>query len=192
MSLKYCPISLTAVCIALVLVTSGCGTGSKKVHFHTGYFDLEEYMDGQVILLWKTKATTTKEVFLNGKTEQRNIAALDSAQWRTELSSFIDADINKPAYIKRYSVDTINTNDSIRCIDYKALDDKLRTRELKVYFRKNDTIPVRLEAELKSNKIFYHSQEYVSYTRGISYVITGKQDVIFAKADTFAVHGEFK
>ncbi len=132
-----------------------------------------------------------KVAYLNGKEEHHELH-FDQKKWQTELAPFLDADINKPAFVKRYKADTLKINDSTTCLAYSALDEKLRTRELKLYFTRNDKVPYKMEANLSASKLFYKSAQQLSLTESKGYDMRGRQDIVLFGTDTFSVKTSFK
>lgn len=179
------------VILSIVLLMAGCtGSTQKGETFQTGYFDMQGFIAQQVGKLANSNPQVEKVAYLNGKTEHHE-QQYDSLQWVTELHPFLDADINKPAFVKQFQVDTLKVSDTVSCISYQAIDDKPRTRLLKLYFHPNDSVPFELEAWLKSNKLFYHSYEYLRLTPSQSYEVRGGQSIMLFGKDSFAIQARF-
>ena len=182
-------LSLLAVIFAGIILFAGCdnatgnATATPEAH-RQEYFNVRNFIDSEAVQLAKANPLVEKVAYLNGKEEHREVH-FDKKQWQTELAPFLDADITKTAFIKRYQVDTIKTNDTV-CIAYTALDDKLRTRELKMYFDKQ-TKPFKMEAFLKADKVFYHSGQHITFTESQGYEVRGRQEILLFGTDTFAV-----
>ena len=185
------------VCLFLVVLAAipmlwGCGESTTdRAHFQSGYFDVRQYINGVIDRLNKKDPLVEKAAYLNGKEEHHELH-FDQKKWQTELAPFLDADINKPAFVKRYRADTLKIDDSTSCLVYSALDEKLRTRELKLYFHRNIAVPYKLEAQLSASKLFYKSAQRLRLTESEGYDLRGRQDIVLFGTDTFAIKGKFE
>lgn len=146
------------------------------------YFDISVFIKEEAERLVKQKAEVSKTVFLNGK-EEKKILPVES--WESELSAFLDADINKKSFRGKYKVEPRN-EDSGSVTQYSAQEENLRTRKLSVTFA-NDGTPVKIDAVLYTSNVLYSSHQQLTYERDKGYWISGKQAIRFLEPDTFAV-----
>ncbi len=171
----------------------GCkgGKDGVAVDCRGVYFCLGGFMHQELDRFDSMKPSIDKYVYLNG-TEERHTLQLDRTRWEAEFTAFREADIDKPALVGKYLVDTLFMDtDSLTRVSYIAQDPDLRTRYLHLYFKPNATEPTYLEARLETKNVFYQSVQELEYTPGESYGIKGFQDIWLLGEDTFAVKSVF-
>ncbi len=161
--------------------------------FSTGYFPIRQFFLGQQQQFIQQGTGLEKTVLLEGKAESQVLHPADSADWYAELAVFFEANINKPAFVGEYKVDTLphNTEGFDMKISYTATKPGLRVRWLNLYYMGTDTVPALLEAELFQQNMLYQSRQEIRFQRGKGYSIRGMQDVLLLGADSFAVDAVF-
>ncbi|WP_139377336.1 hypothetical protein [Daejeonella lutea] len=147
------------------------------------YVDLKTFFSEEITRLTKQKTYVDKTVSRNGVSESRNNILPD---WESELSLFIESDINKPAWSSSY---TINNDNSITT--YTAADSKLRTRSIKI--KKNTAGEIKTVSIVNmTNNALYSSSEELSYSPDSLYQIIKRQDVLFLGNNNYKISGIFK
>lgn len=102
------------------------------------FFNLVTYFNHEKIRL-QNLDNLQKRVTYNGKTESKQLTPRDPSLL-TDLEVFSKADINRPDWIDKFSVDTIREgNDSNLHISYVALQEKLPIRKMDIHFQQ-DTV----------------------------------------------------
>lgn len=167
---------LAFVCIILVSCQAAEKVGESKFQDIRGFF-VEE-----VKRLEKQKTTVNKTVYRNGISErQENISPV----WKTELSLFSESDINKPAWRESYSVRKTNF-----LISYTALNNKLRTRSIRIKKNKSGRL-IELAVVNRTSNYLYSSSEELLYIPDSLYRIIKKQDVVFLGKNSYKITGFF-
>jgi hypothetical protein len=92
------------------------------------FFDLSGYIDHQVDSLREARPTVTKTIVLNGQREEQR---RDDVDFAADLRIFREADINRPAWLDKYTVTEMTDGNRTTEI-YAARDSSLQTRELQV------------------------------------------------------------
>jgi hypothetical protein len=124
-----------------------------------------------------------KTVSRNSVSENReNI----SPNWDAEFSMFAESDINKPAWTDSYTVRTDSSGTS-----YTAIDNKLRTRSIRLKKNKSGSIIEVAVVNLTKNYL-YSSSEELLYIPDSLYRILKKQDVILLGNNSYEISGIFK
>ncbi|MDX2001228.1 MAG: hypothetical protein SFW35_02280 [Chitinophagales bacterium] len=177
----------------LILIGIGCmalcfgSCGGGKGDFTSGYFDIKPFVQQEAQHLAQQNISVLKIAYLDGKEEKKQMQfSLDA--WQSELAPFNEADIDKPAFVQKYRVDTL-TMDSSTCISYTATEKHQRTRWMKVFFK--DGKAFRTEAFLEADNPFYKSQQTLVYDHTKGYSVTGSQDILILGKDNFKVEGQF-
>lgn len=184
---------LTATLFWAVLSLLGCANkttapGAECAHVH---YCLNALVDERLQYYANNATSVNKYVYLDGKEEQKTLT-LDLARWEAEFSAFREADIDKSALVGKYAIDTLFvTTDSLTRVSYVALDEKLRTKYLHLYFKPGEDEPTYIEARLETKNLFYESEQDLKYEPGKYYSINGKQDIWLLGKDTFAIKSVF-
>lgn len=124
-----------------VIILCGCVKETAIRKKQLSFFDLKGYFEtqkGQLFEIKKFKKTT----IIDGKLIEKE---LDSIGFDQELIVFEESDINKIAWIDKYTVDSVyDKNGLLNKLIYKATEDKLRTQQMLISFNHNtvDTISI--------------------------------------------------
>ena len=167
---------LLLVCFMLVSCQEPEQVGQSRFQDIRGFFVKE------VKRLEKQKITVDKIVRRNGISErQENISPV----WNTELSLFSESDINKPAWRESYSVHKNNTT-----ISYTALDNKRRTRAIRIKRNKMGKL-IELAVVNRTSNYLYSSSEELLYIPDSLYRIIKMQNVILLGKNSYEITGVF-
>lgn len=140
---------------AVIFLLSSCDSAQERKSKVMTYYDLKGFIESQISILNKEKPEVTKTMSVSGKNETRTSNDLD---WKKELELFIQADINKPAYSKSYS---ITKPDSMTVLYKIKTGESLPVRYLKIEVDKNSGTPVRVQALLRSENKLYQSEKNI-------------------------------
>lgn len=140
------------------------------------FFDLPTFFELEQERLKIDVIALNKKIIINEKIEEKRI---DSLNLNQELALFIEADINRPAWLDQYSRDSIkNEQNQLISIHYKALKENLKTKVLSIYFKQGVVTHIKIQKVL-SNIAITSSQELV-YKTGQGYTIKNEQDLVFS------------
>ena len=145
------------------------------------FFDLSDYMDEQ-IEQWQTLPRVTKSAYINGEESTRVLSNLD---FKEELAVFGRADINRPAWIDRYAVDSTRRADGSIVWSHRALDEDLKTRRLDIY-KKNGTV-TRIEIENQTDGPVAATYQFLTYEPLQRYEIRSTQEVVLMDSTVLRV-----
>ena len=166
----------------IVLGVASCKRDSNAVVDTQAFFDIKGYFEADSARLTKENPWVTKTVTHNKVPETQKVRI---ANWGTELSLFIQSDINKPAWKNSYSV---STTDNITI--YTAKDPALKTQKV-VIKKENDRLKWIMIINHTKN-ILYENTEKLSYFPDSLYLIEKKQSVRVLGADIYRINGLFK
>lgn len=134
-----------------------------------------------------TKKSITKTAIYNGKEETKTIENPDLSN---ELLIFSNTDINRTAWLDKYSVDsTFNEQQKLVAIDYVALDEKLKTKSLRVEFTNN--VVSLIEIVSAGNSAISQTENNLTYSPTKGYSIKSKQDVKFVSKNDINIQVVF-
>ena len=168
-------------CCFISALCFSCNQNAANADVKPQYFDLNGFLKNEAERLSAGNQPVKKRVFLNGKSEEKQMIITD---WGKELSALLDADINKKSFFGKYAEET--RNEGMRETTYSAKEDKLRIRKLDITYA-NDGTPVKVNAVLRAENILYASHQQLTYEKGAGYWISGKQTIRFLEPDTFSV-----
>lgn len=168
--------------LTLLLLLSSCFSESKKKAVRQiYYFDLQSYFNNQAAMLQKNSKYINKTVAKNNLEEQKLIQV---ENWKTELSLFIDADINKPAWKESYSKDS-----TARKITYTAIDKVLKTQKIEIDL--SNGIPSKFIIVTKEDNLLYHSTAHLEFIPNALYLIKKHQKVFLLGENNYLIKGLF-
>lgn len=162
---------------------SANNTSTKQI-----YFSLKDFFEGEIEKLQSQQIVLHKDAYLNEKVEKK---ALHEIDWVTEFHSFVNSDINKPAWKDSYRIDSLANKLGQTQLVYTALNPDLRTQEIVVSFGKDVATPVLIRVVNQSQNPIYDSVERLQYEVGKSYSIENEQKIMWMEGDKFKIKGEF-
>jgi hypothetical protein len=170
--------------LSLMIGISACQTESAEMKVKK-YYDLKGLVERQIEALKTEKPKVQKNILVNEKAENQTIDSLD---WSKELEFFLQADLNKPAYVSSYRVDS-----SSMSVKYFLKEtEKLPVKFLEVNRMGEDGVEIR--ALVSNNNYLYDTERNLklSLKQGqlIDYQIDGFQKVVFGKKKIFKIMGK--
>ncbi len=139
------------------------------------YFDLSDYFESEMVRLETLPIRYQKRILLN---EQEEEVISDTLDLNVEFAAFINNDINKPSLIGRYQVDSVlNETSQLSSLVYRALDDKLTTRQIKIEYDSLETISA-IHIESLSDAKFIGTNSKATYRPDYGYSIKNQQKII--------------
>jgi hypothetical protein len=156
------------------------------------FFDLKQYIAQQVRVLTQQKTPVQKWVQVNGTEQQVLVKDID---WQKELEPFAQTDLNKPAYIQSYYMDTLRSEMGQTFIYVLKETEKIPVKTMRVTLDKSQRIQ-SLTIEVRNENFLYSSEKKLhlkAQPKGIqSYEIEGRQEMLWSKEKTFKILGILK
>ncbi len=166
----------------LLLGIASCKKGSNAAADTKAFFDIKGYFVADSARLTKENPLVTKTVLHNKVSEIQKVHISD---WGTELSLFIQSDINRPAWKDSYDV---STTDNI--IRYTAKDPSLKTQKVLLKMENGKLKWILIVNHTKN--VLYENTENLSYFADSLYVIAKKQRVRVLGTDIYRISGLLK
>jgi hypothetical protein len=191
--ISYLKIALMTVGISIFC--SSCDTSEQGDRAANNvYYDLKGFVDTQIEFLELQSPTVNKTVVSNGEKE---LLSTKDVNWKRELELFIQADINKPAYGKSY---TIVTSDSLQYEYTLKAGEKLPVQYLKIVLDKAGGTPAVVSAQIVSKNKLYESKKDIQLGCAThsgqlvitNYSIKGYQKLILTEPKAFEIYGQIK
>jgi hypothetical protein len=154
----------------------------KGQNTNTSYFDIKGYFDSEIASLSKLNPSITKTVGINGSLETKKLKIRD---WKSELSAFTDADINRASWKGLFKVSKSDT-----LLNYTSNDDKVPIKDVKIY-----TLNGKVEriVVIKENENYlYNSIDTLSYYSGSMYRIQKQQNIRFLSDKNYLIEGKIR
>ena len=168
----------------IMLGISACQSESGEIKVKK-YYDLKGLVERQIKTLKFKKPKVQKDISVNQVSENQMVDSLD---WAKELEFFIQADLNKPAFVSSYRVDSSSMG-----IKYFLKE----TENLPVKFLEINRMGengIEIKALVANNNYLYDTERNLrlSLKQGqlIDYQINGFQKVVFGKKKMFKVNGK--
>ena len=180
--------------ISLLLLSVCClfSCNNPKQTTLPPYFSLPDYMNSQIKILAANKTGAVKTISVNGKKEVHKFDILD---WKEELQSFIDADINKPSWRGNFMVDTaytVDKADTEKLITYSTEEPGIRTKKLVLNFDIHTKNITEVEAYNLTDNVLYHFEQQLFYFPMKSYFISTTEKVVLLNPSQLNIRGEMK
>lgn len=180
--------------LLLSLFAFSCDTLTPQSTTEPAYFDVAGYVKSQIKTLSSNKPTVAKSAFINKQTNNQITRTID---WEKELESFMQADINKPAFRNSYIVfqpDSLTYQYSL-----KPTEEKLTVRALTVKLDPKTRQPIKITALLKSENPLFQSERRLLLESGAigaqgwgirRYQVEGFQQLTYFNRNEFRVEGK--
>ena len=165
----------------ITLIISSCAGSSTSIK-QNSYLDLTKFFSSEITKLEKLEPYVRKTVSRNGLRETKS---LNNINWKSELSLFIESDINKSAWKNSYKI-TNSKNEVI----YTALDSSLRTKRIFIT-RSPEGIVKKVLIVNKISNMLYESSEELLYITDSIYTINKQQHVVLVGDNDYKITGVF-
>lgn len=151
------------------------------------YFDLKGLIESQIKTLNKQKPVVQKSILIAEKSENQVVKTID---WAKELELFIQADLNKPAFIQSYQVDSSSTG-----VKYTLKEtEKLPVKYLNI--TKVGAEGINIEALVNNENYLYETERHLKLSlknnQATDYQINGFQKIVFGDKKNFKINGVIK
>jgi hypothetical protein len=170
--------------LSLMIGFSACQTESAEMNVKK-YYDLKGLVERQIVALKSERPKVQKDILVNENSENQTVDSLD---WSKELEFFLQADLNKPAFVSSYRVDS----SSMGVKYFLKETEKLPVKFLEVNRMGEDGVEIR--ALVSNNNYLYDTERNLklSLQKGqlIDYQIDGFQKVVFGNKKMFKVTGK--
>lgn len=168
--------------VILAVVISACQpkNDEKKVA-SSSYFDVKSFFEKEAAKLNKQKPTILKSVGKDELVEQKRLKIKD---WKKELKSFIDADINKASW-----QDEFQTSTTKEVTTYTSANDKIPVKKL-IIAKQGDSV-IYIKAVVNTTNFLYTSKDTLTYYPGKFYELRKTQKIKLFSAVSYQIKGLF-
>ncbi len=160
------------LCMAMLLWGCPAAETERKLALEP-FFDLEAYVDQEVARLDNDSFQFVKTVEIDGKREAKEFNSLDMEK---ELAILRKSDINRPAWLDKYEVDsTYDAQGHLQSLQYVAQDKDLRTRSLLIRYTPTQEVE-RIEIQNRGETLLSSSSTDLVYQAANQFIITTLQN----------------
>ncbi|MCJ0743811.1 hypothetical protein [Pedobacter montanisoli] len=169
--------------VIIIILLLGCNTNQEALHQNeVTYFDVSGYFKGEIQRLSARKMPVHKQVWINDTQENKDIEIKD---WKTELSMFVNADINKTSWKGLFKED--KTGDSLI---YTSVSTNIPVKKLIV--EKVGTYIKGISIFINEDNYLYKKQDSLYYYPDSLYEINSRQRVTLLKEKRYKISGYLK
>lgn len=174
-SMKYAPL------FALVLLTALLHTSCEEqvadvANQPDPFFDLEAYIEAQISSLNQKQPKVRKTILVKG---QRETQQFDSLDYRTELKTFLNSDINRKAWVDKYKADSTFEGSQLKQVTYTATGADLKTRLLRVKYDQGEVSDIYIEN--RTNSIVADVRQDLYFQPGQGYRLVTTQETVLSE-----------
>lgn len=123
------------------------------------FFSIEDYFTEQIQILEQGNYSLEKSIDINDRKEVKQLKKVD---YQMELASFIDNDINRPAWSDKYSVDSLLETGQLKMIAYQALDNSLQVQNVTIYYTEKKEVE-HISITSESDSVLSNSKKEMDY-----------------------------
>ncbi|MCI4651473.1 hypothetical protein [Phaeodactylibacter sp.] len=180
-SMKYAPL------FALVLLTALLHTSCEEqvaavANQPDPFFDLEAYIEAQISSLNQKQPKVRKTILVEG---QRETQQFDSLDYRTELKTFLNSDINRKAWVDKYKADSTFEGSQLKQVTYTATGADLKTRLLRVKYDQGEVSDIYIEN--RTNSIVADVRQDLHFQPGQGYRLVTTQETVLSEEQEIEV-----
>lgn len=146
------------------------------------FFDLKSFFQGEIHRLSDLPPKVKKRITVNGAVEEKMIDKLD---FNKELQLFLNSDINRPAWLDKYSIDSTFSEKGLSGISYLARDKKLKTRRLSISFLNQQVDSIVVENVTQT--VIADTRQFLVYRPAKGYFIKSTQALTLSEVQNIEV-----
>ena len=146
------------------------------------FFDLESYIETQIKALNQEQPGVRKAILVDG---QRETQQFDSLDYRTEFQTFLNSDINRKAWVDKYSADSTFEGSQLRQVTYQANTADLKTQLLRVKYDRGEVSDIYIENRTRS--IVADVKQDLHFQPGKGYRLITTQETVLSEEQRIEV-----
>lgn len=169
------------VLFCLITIFASCGVKNEEQATTQTYFSISDYFKTEAERLSKTNPNIVKTVFVNGKTEEKKLRI---ANWEQELSSFIDADINKASWKGSFQLTKTDTSET-----YLSQSEKIPVKKVEISLKDKKVEAIKIF--LQNKNVLYSSTDSLVYLPNSFFEINKTQKIKLMDTKRYIIKGKF-
>ena len=126
------------------------------------YFDIPSYFENEIAQ--RPWDSMRKTVEFNNQVEEYNPDQFDIYE---ELKETLELQINKPAWIGKFKVDSIvNDKQQLEAVIYNTEEDNIAIKEVELLYDKGKDTPTTLRILREQSSLIYQRKQWITYNKG--------------------------
>lgn len=179
-----------AIVMIFLLGFSACQKENKPVVNQQKLYDLEEVIEGEINHLLSANKSLEKSLYTDGEEEKVVVNPADTAAWRQQFSSLIEANINKVAYLNAFEKEETFT-ETEKQVTYAAVVKDTPVQLFVMKYQNNQLYAIDI-VFMERNLVYSHIKEMSVFFDPISqhitsFTISGKEKMILKSAFDYEV-----
>ncbi|RZK20469.1 MAG: hypothetical protein EOO86_04255 [Pedobacter sp.] len=146
------------------------------------YFDVKGYFEKEIIRLQKLNPNVSKTVGVNGTVESKMVKIAD---WKKELTIFLNADINKASWKGSFSIKEQNGVDI-----YTSNHKKIPIKKVSITWKGQKA--GKIEIIIANKNILFQSHDTLTYYPDSLYEIKKQQKIRLLSEKKYTIIGKLK
>ncbi|MFK7806823.1 MAG: hypothetical protein AB8F74_03385 [Saprospiraceae bacterium] len=181
--MKYSINSIAALFLtALLLLFYSCSEENERFSTASSFFDLKLFFNKELDDISLVNEIQ-KTVEINGVMETET---LSKNNLEKEINVFSNSDINRLAWLDKYQVDSVFTDQGLlRFLRHRAIDKSMRTQLLEVCYSKQKVTSIFIRNIIDG--FATNSKKEITYAPGYGYSILTEQKTLFGSRQEFKV-----
>ncbi len=179
--------------IIFCLIFAACKNPITDKKMPKAFFDASDFFNAEIKRLDSIKPTVIKTVSVNEKSETKE---LNNLNYTEELAPFVQSDINKPAWLDEYRIDTLRNEDTVSRylhthIVYTALKESLKTKKFLVHLDSLKEV-IAIDITNSDDNSLAGAQHLLHYDKRSGFSINNKQHLALSNDSQVKVVVIFK
>lgn len=179
--------------IIFCLIFAACKNPITDKKVPKAFFDASDFFNAEIKRLDSIKPTVIKTVSVNEKSETKE---LNNLNYTEELAPFVQSDINKPAWLDEYRIDTLRNEDTVSRylhthIVYTALKESLKTKKFLVHLDSLKEV-IAIDITNSDDNSLAGAQHLLHYDKRSGFSINNKQHLALSNDSQVKVVVIFK
>lgn len=171
--------------LILVALLSSCTISIEPSKNTAKYFDIAQLIKDEIEQLENENFTLLKVMETE---EEIDTLVIQNPEWQKELQIFAATNINRPALIGSYNIDTLEN-----IINYTATSNKVKIESVKIKYKNLKTEAIEKVEIIKRNDNFINSSnQKLQYWPNEKYTIEAEQKLQFSQINSFKLTGFFQ
>lgn len=178
-----------SVIFALICFTA-CQKQNTKAVNQEELYDMEAVIEEEIVYLLKNQKSLTKTLLTGDEEEKIEVTPADTAAWRQQFSSLIEANINKVAYLNAFEKTEKSKGTELQVI-FTAIADETPVQRFAMKYQ-NDLLYAIDIVFMERNLVYSHIKEMSLYFDASgkhisSFTISGKEKMILKSGFDYEV-----
>lgn len=178
--------------LLFLILTLACNVEPNQNDSNEPYFNLENQLNKEIDYLLSQRAGLWKTLISDEKEEQIQMDIKSSEEWRSQLSLFFDANIDKPGFQGSFYQESLSTLDGLNKTIYSAKSSKIPVQIFECIYSNEKLTEINIQWREK-NLVFETSKKLRLFldpesSHLIGFDVEGNEDMNLKENMFYNVH----